>query len=407
MKVNIGKLTEEQKDAIEKLATYRFNHRITTRNIYDWLQNFDETELNMALTILSHVDYYTEDDIIKALYDQIKPYLRRNLHFVAVGDAGKSGHSMVYVVQSILKRFRSMMYHYYSNIDELSGMTLKTNDIVFLVDDIIGSGKTFDDYAKAHPTLLNILKTCRQGQVKLLAVVVTDRGKERIGRLYPQMDLLGEVKPLAFSHAGSSFGSYYKMWPYREMAYIYGKRLTGSKNKALGYDNSQQLVVFSHSIPNNSLPILWSSAKKWKPLVPRFALQRGERALNDRNESNRWLVFFKDFFDVSNVYLEELFNDKTKYSLILVLRMKMKHVSEANIANKLGLHFSEMEAIWNEGIKANLWDANHDVTQTCKERYRELMKKAEFLYTGQRQVESQMIADAQQLYIPETFRGLK
>ena len=49
MKVNISKLTEEQKDAIEKLATYRFNHRITTRNIYDWLQNFDETELDMAL----------------------------------------------------------------------------------------------------------------------------------------------------------------------------------------------------------------------------------------------------------------------------------------------------------------------------------------------------------------------
>lgn len=407
MKVNINKLTEQQKDAIEELTTYRFNHRITTRNIYDWLQNFEDSEVDEALTILSHVDYYTEEDIINSLRKAIAPYVRKKLHFVAVGEAGKSGHSMVYVVQSIMKWYRPKKYYYHSSIDELKGVTLKTNELVFLVDDIIGTGKTFNDYVKDHPVLSSLLNTCNQDQVILLPVVITDKGKERIGRKYPKMKLLGEEKRMAFSHAGSCFGSHYKMLPYRNLAYRYGKRLTGKKSEALGYDNSQQLIVFSHSIPNNSLPIFWSEAKGWKPLVPRFALQRGQRALHDRNESNRWLVFFKDFFNVTDDQLEDLFQDKTKYSLILVLRMKMRNVAEANIANKLGLHFAEMEAIWDEGVKVNLWNDKHQVTDECKARYKELMKKAEFLHTDYRHLESQSIADAKQLYVPETFRSLK
>ena len=105
--------------------------------------------------------------------------------------------------------------------------------------------------------------------------------------------------------------------------------------------------------------------------------------------------------------MEDLFQDKTKYSLILVLRMKMRNVAEANIANKLGLHFAEMEAIWDEGVKVNLWNDKHQVTDECKARYKELMKKAEFLHTDYRHLESQSIADAKQLYVPETFRSLK
>lgn len=84
-----NRLTEEQKDRIEELATYRFNHRISVRNIYDWLQNFKEAEVDDALTILSHVEYYTEEDVITTLSRNIIPHIKKRLHFVPIGEAGK------------------------------------------------------------------------------------------------------------------------------------------------------------------------------------------------------------------------------------------------------------------------------------------------------------------------------
>lgn len=269
MSFDFRKLTEQQKDTIEELAKYRFNHRISTRNIYDWLTNFKEVEVDDALTILSHVDYYTEDDIVASLCCNINSYIKLNkrLHFVPIGEPGKSGHSMIYVIQGVMKSYRPKKARYYSSIDDLNGVKLTNKDVIFLVDDIIGSGKTFNDYYKAHPFLSTLFLS--SAQIVLLAIIISEKGHVRLAKRYPNIQLLGEVKPHAFSHSGSCFGSHFKMLPYRELAFKYGKRLTCKKD-ALGYDNSQLMVVFSHAIPNNSLPIFWSTANGWRPLVPRL-----------------------------------------------------------------------------------------------------------------------------------------
>ena len=53
----IGRLTEEQKDLIEGLVRHRFYNRITERNVYDWLRNFNQEEIDFAIDILRHIDY--------------------------------------------------------------------------------------------------------------------------------------------------------------------------------------------------------------------------------------------------------------------------------------------------------------------------------------------------------------
>ena len=37
----------------------------------------------------------------------------------------------------------------------------------------------------------------------------------------------------------------------------------------LGYDDSQALIAFEYQTPNNSLPVLWSNAKRWMPIFER------------------------------------------------------------------------------------------------------------------------------------------
>lgn len=108
MSVDIKKLTEQQKDVISDTVQYRFYHRITERNVYEWLNNFKQAEVDLAIEILKHIDYYREDDIISILKGYLIDYVKKNslhLHFVPVGKAGKSGQMIVYVIQGVLKPY--------------------------------------------------------------------------------------------------------------------------------------------------------------------------------------------------------------------------------------------------------------------------------------------------------------
>ena len=106
MPANINKLTESQKDVIGGLVQYRFYNRITERNVYDWLRNFKLDEVDLAIEILKHIDYYREDDIINILTEMLEHYVNQpnqQLHFVPVGKPGKSGQMVVYIIQGVLK----------------------------------------------------------------------------------------------------------------------------------------------------------------------------------------------------------------------------------------------------------------------------------------------------------------
>lgn len=58
MPVDINKLSEVQKDRIEGIVKYRFFHRISVRNVYDWLRNFKYNEVDLALEILTTLCTY-------------------------------------------------------------------------------------------------------------------------------------------------------------------------------------------------------------------------------------------------------------------------------------------------------------------------------------------------------------
>ena len=58
----------------------------------------------------------------------------------------------------------------------------------------------------------------------------------------------------------------------RELAYRYGSML--ERKQPLGWKDSQALVVFYNTVPNNSLPILYKTGLvnhevPWYPLFPR------------------------------------------------------------------------------------------------------------------------------------------
>ena len=413
MPVDINSLTEVQKDIIGGVVRHRFYNRITERNVYDWLRNFEQEEVECAIEILKHIEYYREDDIIKILTEALKPYIiqtEKHLHFVPIGKAGKSGQMVVYIIQGVLKPFfaQRQRFHYYTDIDKVEVEQLKDNDVLFYVDDVIGTGNTFVKYAKKkeNDKVRMTLDENFAAEVKLLCIVTTKGGKARLERDYPSMKLIGEVKRKAFDVDNSCFGSYYRMLPIREFAFKYGKKIEG-KDSALGYENSQLLIVFSHAVPNNSLPILWKQKDKFIPLVPRSYAVKGKMAFMDRNETNRWLFFFMAFFRANSKRdVSQLFHDKDNYMMMSVLRLVLQGLDDLSIANILGLHRPDMEAIWQKGVDTKLWNDLHQITDACQRRYQELLKQMKFENTAYNR-DSKREEEKELVYVPETFRGLK
>lgn len=407
----IGQLTEEQKDLIEGLVRHRFYNRITERNVYDWLRNFNQEEIDFAIDILRHIDYYREVDIINILGDSLKPFVaqkKTQLHFIPVGKAGKSGQMIVYIVQGVLKPFfaERHRFHYYGTVNELDVTKLTKNDVLFYVDDVIGSGNTFVKYERGNPNVGQTLKEDSPVKVKLLCVVTTKTGKKRVESFFPTIQVLGEVKQKAFDVDKSVFGSYYRMLPIREFSFKYGKKIE-SKTSALGYENSQLLVVLSHAVPNNTLPIIWKHKDDFIPLVPRSYAVKGKNAFMDRNEANRWLFFFMHFFPIANQEdTSRLFHDKINYLMMIVLRFKLHGMDDVLIANQLGLHHQDMDVIWERGIVSKLWDKQHKITDACLKRYQELQKLMRIQNTKYSKRSSQPDDEQKYVYVPKTFRGL-
>ena len=57
------KLSQEQQRRIEDCIEFRFYSSLRFSMITDWLRNFDDREIDMAISILEHIDYYRTEDI--------------------------------------------------------------------------------------------------------------------------------------------------------------------------------------------------------------------------------------------------------------------------------------------------------------------------------------------------------
>ena len=80
------------------------------------------------------------------------------------------------------------------------------------------------------------------------------------------LELLDE-RDRAFSPESTTFGSSEKRRRVEGICRQYGEILC--PKFPLGYDDSQALLAFEYQTPNNSLPILWSSAEGCTPIIER------------------------------------------------------------------------------------------------------------------------------------------
>lgn len=427
--------SKEQQERIESIIYSRFYNRIRLYDIYQWLSNFEEYEMDNAIDIMEHIIYFRESDIVDMLRKIFKLIFSNYnaddsvMYLMPLGEPGKSGDAMMYCVQkvfhSIIRKFKDSIFfiNYPEEIDKVL-CEKKKNVYVVLLDDIIGSGSSFDCVIKDGNG--NILKEWEaillNEHVKTMVVapVILESGKNKISRECPHVCIkYAEIYQKAFEKKLSVFGGYVTLLRLREFCYKYGI-LLDSVNP-LGWKNSQALVVFDHATPNNTLPIIWSNryvkslGKNWYPLFPRSYNVVGKRAFAERTDNNRWIsmlvrILLKDELEGMDFierkkWLSKYFT-KDSYNLFLILRMLMKNESDYRIANTLAITSDDLNRLYKDGV-GRLWNVNHSVTDEARTAYDEVEKQIMIERTKANHEHPQKVNERGYVYTPETFKNLK
>ena len=425
--------SEDLQKRIVDTIRYRFYDRLDLYDVYRWLDNFQDDEQEMAVSVLEKLEYYREEDLLgillskldvifKDLYEDIQKQFR--VIFMPLGKPGKSGHVILYMVKNLFKNKTPKNIKeikYYNHPKDINIQYLTDEDVVIFLDDIIGSGDSFATACKLtfekekngdiqqinnEWTIGNVVKDNVPYKIVLLSCILMDKGKIRLERDFPYVKLYGDVRTHAFSKNKSPFGGYLKMKKIREFCYKYGQQIC--KGRELGYSNSQALVLFAHAVPNNTLPIIWvdryedNGEKYWQPLVARNQLKKQNMAFIQRMDNNRWVFKLSQFFgvDLDAPDWKGVIQDKN-VKLTYLLRCLARKMPEVIIANDMGLTNDDMASIFEEGEKIGLWDKDHKITH---EAQKALTEASKIFRIENKEKHFLCVDDRDYMYIPETFR---
>lgn len=162
------------------------------------------------------------------------------------------------------------------------------------------------------------------------------------------------------------------------------------------------LVIFAHTVPNNTIPIIWKDTKEWNALVPRSHFIKNERAFNNRQDNTRWLVGLKNLFKVNPDNPKALFGTE-EYALLYILRGLYKGKLLPVIANEMSIPLHELDKLFLDGINRGLWDKHGCLSIIAKSELNQVMKRMNY-HNSDNVIND--YNEIHEIYIPPTFREL-
>ena len=257
--------------------------------IRNWLAQFDTPrEERLMFRLLSGVRFYSQSSIRSKMKEAFN-IVTRNMHTVIepgtrvrrdiiVSSLDESPAKSGLTYCRLFTSENQISSESVSAIDSLnlrlSGKG-KTQRLV-LIDDFSGTGQTMLDGLKKHMTLLEQANSAGIRAI-IIAVAGFAQARESVERFIARNKLLADVyfcdelgsEDKAFSEQSRVFPDPLDRDTAKRI--VETKGITLERRHPLGFGNTQALVVFYDSCPNNTLPVLWSESKDWSPVFPRFS----------------------------------------------------------------------------------------------------------------------------------------
>jgi hypothetical protein len=319
-----------------------FDGDISDEAVQAWLQQFSREHRAITLKLLSAFRYYSSRKVaalVKELYATVMTQLGNPMDktwFVPVGYVAKSGSIIAYYfrTQNNLPQDRFVAP------GDIASLPLTKGEAVVFLDDFVGSGH------QAHQVWQTVVEPIRKSSRCRFAYAVLvgyQDGLERVrastGFVTLALQALTE-KDRPFSAEGSLFADSTEKAHARGIIETYGRRLY--PNHPLGYEESQGLIGFFYSTPNNSLPIFWSSEAGWHPLLahgesyrdPAFLIgpPPGLTRESTSNSPRKPLVDSKelDRYDIDPNIAINIFSEFHKAPIFLVLAPVLRELGIGN-----------------------------------------------------------------------------
>lgn len=311
-------LRDELKLKISKLSENVWENKVKGENIDRWLKNFEANEdisvceSSHALFMLSNFMYFGVKEIrelLKSIYrDKVKIPLIRDIRlknkntkdqafikttyndelsatkFLGMGNPSESGTHLLYFFRQENNLPKELFIHTHEilsiNRDSNNNKTisLKNKNIkrYIFIDDVCGSGTQATQYSE---DLLREIKDLDSTvEVSYFTLFATSEGLKNIRKntLFDNVDCIFELDDSfrCFSENSRYFKGIENLLISKQFAEKfckkYGQKMYFPEEHQLGYKNGQMLMGFSHNIPDNTLPIIWSEYN-WQPILKRYS----------------------------------------------------------------------------------------------------------------------------------------
>ena len=262
---------------------------ISVENVQMWLQQFgDPVKQRMMFKLLQHTKFRSKllirqrmqevFDIVKnqspGLTLDLSQTKRAELLISHLDGVAKSSNHYA-------REFVNVNNIYARNAVPFSdiGRFVENDDrvqVLLFIDDFIGTGRSAQKQLAALDGNYGTIIRERGIHVFLHVLIAFENAIVALEREIQRLDM-GYLRLRAseiLTDQDRCFGSASTVFPDQEMrlraeqvALDFGKRL--QERHPLGHDDSQCLIVFDSSCPNNTLPILWAEKGGWVPLFPR------------------------------------------------------------------------------------------------------------------------------------------
>ncbi len=227
-------------------------------NRYTWITNSRYNEIIVSLLNKPN------DDLIKSA---------ENIYCFGIispkneGQKVKSGHTVLYngiSLTTFLPKYQHVNFHQIRSFNEFSNINLTDKDLIFLVDDYIGSGKTVSECIKEILTKNHHLKA----HIHILSLAVQ---KDAI-KLITSKEI-----PFYYHHVErKGISDYYEKTQIeskKDLMKRIERKLKLNPKYSLGFQKSESLLTLIRT-PNNTFPVFWDDyeikGEKKKAPFPRY-----------------------------------------------------------------------------------------------------------------------------------------
>ena len=251
-------------------ANYRYT--VSEQRIREWIEQFAPNHQDLAARLLDCIDFITHDQIsaayksiLKGLDGWNKYENRRHGEWRFApysASVGESGDSMLHKFRHANNLADKKYDRLFVHRSELLGQRLGPDDSVVLVDDFVGSGdQACESWANQFEELL-----AGVGCVYLVVVAACSTAIQRIAN-ETDLELVPHIHLTESDNVLASRCKHFNMADKTALLQFCKK---ADRRKPRGHGDCGLLVVFAHSCPNNSIPVLHRAHRNWEAIFLRY-----------------------------------------------------------------------------------------------------------------------------------------